>query len=72
MGGADEGIPREAIDELDRALTETGVEHELIVYPTAPHSFFDRKLEKFADASADAWRRVLDFVAGHRRAGVRD
>jgi carboxymethylenebutenolidase len=33
------------------------------VYPGAPHSFFDRKQEEFADASEDAWRRTLDFVA---------
>ena len=30
--------------------------------PGAPHSFFDRKAEEFADASADAWERVLGFV----------
>ena len=28
----------------------------------APHSFFDRKQEQFADASNDAWGRVLAFV----------
>ena len=31
----------------------------------APHSFFDRKQEQFADASADAWRRVLAFFESH-------
>ena len=33
------------------------VEHEVISYDGAPHSFFDRKQEQFADASADAWQR---------------
>jgi len=33
-----------------------------VVYPGAPHSFFDRKYEEFAGESADAWRRVLAFV----------
>jgi len=37
----------------------------VIVYEGAPHSFFDRSYEQFADASADAWRRVLAFVRGH-------
>ena len=32
-------------------------------YDGAPHSFFDRKYEEFADASADAWRRTLEFIA---------
>jgi carboxymethylenebutenolidase len=62
FGGADEGIP-----ESDRAafaanLERAGVEHELVVYPGAPHSFFDRKQEEFADASQDAWRRTLGFL----------
>jgi carboxymethylenebutenolidase len=32
------------------------------VYETAPHSFFDRKAEEYAEPSADAWRQVLDFM----------
>lgn len=32
-------------------------------YPGAPHSFFDRKQEEFAEASTDAWTRTLDFLA---------
>ena len=35
-------------------------------YEGAPHSFFDRKQEEFADASADAWQRTLDFIAADR------
>jgi carboxymethylenebutenolidase len=63
MGGADEGISVEAVQAFERALEEAGVEHEIAVYDGAPHSFFDRKFEQFADASDDAWRRVLAFVA---------
>jgi carboxymethylenebutenolidase len=62
MGGADAGIPPEDVDAFGQALEEAGIEHELVTYPGAPHSFFDRKYEEFADASEDAWRRVLDFV----------
>src|SRR5439155_339880 len=42
-----------------------GVEHEIVAYDGAPHSFFDRKQEQFADASSDAWRRTLDFIEQH-------
>jgi carboxymethylenebutenolidase len=63
FGGADTGIPPEAISEFDAALTAAGVEHELITYPGAPHSFFDRKAADFADAAADSWRRSLEFIA---------
>jgi carboxymethylenebutenolidase len=69
MGGADQGIPRDDVDAFEAALTEAGVEHEVVTYPGAPHSFFDRKQAEFADTSADAWRRVLDFITRHSAAG---
>jgi len=65
MGGADPGIPNEATERFRETLTRTGIEHEIIVYEGAPHSFFDRKSAEFADASADAWERVLAFLASH-------
>jgi carboxymethylenebutenolidase len=63
MAGDDPGIPAEAVEEFRQALENAGVDQEIVVYPGAPHSFFDRKQEEFADDSADAWRRVLDFIA---------
>jgi carboxymethylenebutenolidase len=63
FGGADQGIPPEDVSAFDEALTAAGLEHELVTYPGAPHSFFDRKCEEFVDASADAWHRVLTFLA---------
>jgi carboxymethylenebutenolidase len=65
MGGADDGIPPEDVESFEQALAEAGVEHEVVVYPGAPHSFFDRKQAEFADASEDAWRRTLAFVERH-------
>jgi carboxymethylenebutenolidase len=38
------------------------VPHEVTTYPGAPHSFFDRRQEEHAEASEDAWRRVLEFL----------
>jgi carboxymethylenebutenolidase len=65
MGGADQAIPPEDVEAFDRALEAAGVEHELVTYDGAPHSFFDRKQEEFADASDDAWQRTLAFVEQH-------
>jgi carboxymethylenebutenolidase len=62
QAGDDQGIPHEANLELERALREHGKEYELVEYPGAPHSFFDRKQADFAEASEDAWRRVLAFI----------
>jgi carboxymethylenebutenolidase len=65
MGGADEGIPTSEVDAFDKALTAARVEHELVIYDGAPHSFFDRKYEEFAEDSEDAWRRTLEFIDRH-------
>jgi carboxymethylenebutenolidase len=65
MGGADPGIPQEAVEEFEQALASAGATHEVITYPGAPHSFFDRKHEEFVDASADAWQQVLAFIDSH-------
>lgn len=63
QSGDDPAIPVADSEAFDRALEEAGVEHEVVVYPRAPHSFFDRKHEEFAAESEDAWNRVLAFVA---------
>jgi carboxymethylenebutenolidase len=67
FGGDDPGIPEAEIKQLDEKLDKAGVEHDIVVYPGAPHSFFDRRATDFAQASADAWQRVLDFIAAHKR-----
>ncbi len=62
QGGDDPAIPVEDSQAFDRALSEAGVEHEVVIYDGAPHSFFDRKYEEFASESEDAWTRVLAFL----------
>lgn len=61
-GGGDRGIGEEARDTFDRAMDAAGVTHRTVVYPDAPHSFFDRRATDWADASDDAWRQMLDFM----------
>ena len=65
QAGDDANITAAHNADFDRALEAAGVEHQLVTYDGAPHSFFDRKQEAFADASDDAWRRVLAFVKRH-------
>jgi carboxymethylenebutenolidase len=62
QAGDDQNITAQDNAAFDEALRVAGVEHEIVTYDGAPHSFFDRKQEDFADASEDAWRRVLGFV----------
>jgi len=65
QAGADQHITAEDNAAFDQALADAGIEHEIVTYDGAPHSFFDRKQEEFADTSADAWARVLAFVEQH-------
>jgi len=62
FGGADPGIPPELVDRFDHGLRAAGIEHSIITYPGAPHSFFDRTYAEHAEACDDAWRRVLGFL----------
>jgi carboxymethylenebutenolidase len=62
QAGADQNITAEDNASFDAALTAAGVEHEIVTYAGAPHSFFDRKQEEFAEESEDAWNRVLAFL----------
>ena len=67
QAGDDRNITAADNAEFAQALTEAGVEHEMVTYPGAPHSFFDRRQEEFADDSADAWSRVLAFIERYSR-----
>ncbi len=69
QAGDDANITAEHNAAFAAALTEAGVDHEIVTYAGAPHSFFDRKYEDYADASADAWKRTLAFIAATPREG---
>ena len=64
FGGADGAIPPESIAAFEDALAKAGVDHRIVTYDGAAHSFFDRKAEEFADASRQAWDETLTFVRG--------
>ncbi len=55
------------MEAYDRALDEAGVEHRIVVYPEAPHSFFDRTMSEHAEICRDAWAAVLGFIDSVQR-----
>ena len=65
QAGADQNIRPTDNEAFEQALSDAGVEHELVVYEGAPHSFFDRKQDEFAGASEDAWNRTLELIERH-------
>jgi carboxymethylenebutenolidase len=69
FGGADQGITAGEVTAFDAALGAAGVEHRIVTYPGAPHSFFDRKAIEFAAESAATWEEILAFLRSRREAG---
>ena len=63
FGGADAGITADVVAAFDTALGAAGVDHRIVTYAKAPHSFFDRKADQFAAESDSAWTEVLEFIA---------
>ena len=61
--GKDGFVSPAVVAALDQQLTALGKRHEFHTYPGADHAFFnDTRPEVYdADASADAWRRTLEF-----------
>lgn len=64
--GADGATTQEENAAFDDALTDAGLDHVFVEYAGAPHSFFDRSFEQWADVCSDAWERMLSFVDERR------
>lgn len=62
FGAEDESVGREAPHEYRDTLAKAGAKHEVVVYPGAAHSFFDRRMREQEEHCADAWARILAFV----------
>ena len=62
FGGADASISAAAVAGFGEALQAAGVGHEIVVYPEAPHSFFDVAYAEHREICADTWRRMLEFL----------
>jgi carboxymethylenebutenolidase len=62
QAGDDANITAEHNEAFDAALGKAGVEHEVVTFAGAPHSFFDRHHAEFQQQSEDAWSRTLAFI----------
>jgi carboxymethylenebutenolidase len=69
FGGADGSISEQDVGAFRDALDAAGVGNEVVTYPDAPHSFFDRSSDQHREACGDAWRRILAFVGRNASSG---
>ena len=61
LAGAD-FTPVDVQLELADTMRSGGAEVITVVYDGAPHSFFDRAFDEWADACTDAWDRILHLT----------
>lgn len=64
LGGQDHLYTPEQRDLIAERLRESGVRHEMVVYPHAPHGFCCDERDSYRPAeAADAWARVTALLA---------
>lgn len=68
-GDADPWIARQEVNRFRECLKRSKKTGEVVIYPNAPHAFFnDTRRDVYrADAARDAWQRTLAFLDTHLR-----
>ena len=65
-GGQDKGIPAADVEAMRAAIKAAGKKAEIVVYPDAQHGFLADYRPSFnAQASEDAWKKMLAFFAAN-------
>jgi len=68
-GEADHGIPLDVVQENEQIIKREGKPVEFIIYPDAPHAFFnDTRASYRQDAAEDAWERTLSWFSLYLKA----
>jgi len=63
-GGADNGIPNNTVEQMQKALKEAGKAGEIVLYPETPHGFHaDYRPTYRKDHAEDGWKRLLEWFA---------
>jgi carboxymethylenebutenolidase len=65
IAGSDAATTPQESERFNQELAAAGVPHRSVVYPGAPHSFFDRGFAEHRDASQNAWQQMLAFIKEH-------
>ena len=56
----------ELVREWGTKLAAFGKTGEMVIYPDAPHAFFNDTRDSYrAEAAADAWRRTISWFRTH-------
>jgi carboxymethylenebutenolidase len=65
-GGADQGIPVDTIEQMQKALKDAGKTAEIKVYPETPHGFYaDYRPSYRKEPAQDAWKQLVEWFKNH-------
>ncbi len=69
-GGKDQGIPLDTVEHMREALKKAGNPSEIIVYPEAPHGFFnDTRAASYRKEDAqNGWKRLQEWFKKYEAA----
>lgn len=63
FGGADQSIPLEEVDALEKGLETAGIPHQISVYDGQPHAFMlDAESVQADPVQSQAWDEMLTFL----------
>lgn len=66
FGADDTGIPPSDVEAIRAGLDKLDVAHEVIVYPGAPHAFFNELRPSYRpEAATAAWHRTVRWLRTH-------
>jgi len=65
-GGADQGIPNDTVERMQKALREATKPCEIVLYPDTPHGFHaDYRPSYRKDKADDGWNRLQGWFKKH-------
>jgi len=65
-GGADQGIPNDTVEKMQKALKDAKKPSEIILYPDTPHGFHaDYRPSYRKDKADDGWKRLQEWFKKH-------
>jgi carboxymethylenebutenolidase len=65
-GGADQGIPNDTVEQMQKALKDASKPSEIKLYPDTPHGFYaDYRPSYRKEQAEDGWKLLLDWFKKH-------
>jgi carboxymethylenebutenolidase len=65
-GGADQGIPNDTVEQMQKALKELSKPSEIKLYPDTPHGFYaDYRPSYRKEQAQDGWNLLLAWFKKH-------